>query len=127
MVSAASDLGWPCDHGKVAEIIGKFCRNINKGTQFKNDIPGKDFMIGFFKRHKQVLRKKRASILKVSRAKAEHPVIITEFMDLVETAYKMAGIRINDLNHGKRVFNTDESGFDFKTNISNLVPVGRPA
>ena len=66
--------------------------------------------------------------MKVARAKAEDPAVISEFMNLVESAYKQAGIRINDMNHGKRAFNTDESGFDTKTKKNGvLVPVGKPA
>ena len=128
VVSTASSLGWPCDRNDICEIIGKYCRRMNRVTQFKNYMPGEDFMINFFKRHKAKLTKRKAVTLKVSRAKAEDPAVITEFIDLVGHAYKRAGIRITDLNHAKRVFNTDETGFNVQTKKNGvIVPVGRPA
>ena len=58
VVSTASDLGWPCDRKDVAEIIGNYCRCINRKTYFKNDIPGSDCMIKNSNVTKKTLKKK---------------------------------------------------------------------
>ena len=77
--AAAGELGWPVDRNDVADIISKYCIRMKRKTQFKDNYPSKDFMIKFFKRHKDKVNIRRASTLKVVRAQAEHPAIISEF------------------------------------------------
>jgi hypothetical protein len=49
-------------------------------------------MICILRRHKGDFSTKRAETLKFSRAQAEHPDIISNFIDLIKRAYDMAGI-----------------------------------
>ncbi|CAL4148936.1 unnamed protein product [Meganyctiphanes norvegica] len=128
VVITIANLGWGCDRKDIAQIICNYSKSMNLKTQFKNHMPGKDFMIDFMKRHKGKISTRRAETLKLSRAMAEHPVIISDFMELVESAYKLAKIDKGNLNHARRVFNTDESGFNTDTKKRNIiVPKGRPA
>ena len=49
--------------------------------------------------------------MKVKRAEAENPAVISGFIDIVEEAYKLAGIDPTNKNDAARCFNIDETGF----------------
>ena len=123
-----ADLGWPTDQMDVAMIIGNYCKDMNRETQFKNNMPGTDYMKAFFKKHESRLTRRRAKPLKVSRAKAGNPEIINIFFDIINDAYKRANIDVTNPNHRRRVFNPDETGFKTSTHTkSYILPIGRPA
>ena len=115
------NLGWPVHRDDIARIIGSYCKLIGRKTSFKNGIPGKDYMICFLRRHKGDLSTKKAETLKFSRAQAEHPDIISNFIDLIKRAYDMAGIDTQNLNDAKRVFNWDETGFKDENKLRNVI------
>ena len=117
----AGDLGWPVHRDDLARIIGDYCKAIGRKTAFKNGIPGRDFMISFMKRHKNQLSTRRAETLKVARAEAEHPEVISDYIDIIEKAYTMAGINIDNLDDAKRVFNWDETGFKDNNKYKNVL------
>ena len=47
-ICTVAQLGWPTDHDDVADIIGDYCKTMNRVTQFKNNRPGRDNMTKFF-------------------------------------------------------------------------------
>ena len=116
-----AELGWPLDRDDISKFIGEFCQRIGKKTRFKDGKPGQDFLRDFLRRNNDQLSTRRGEILKVSRAKAENPAIIADFIDTVKAAYDIAGIDKDNLNDAKRIFNADESGFNTKGSFERLV------
>ena len=128
VVSTAAEMGWPVDRKDVGEIIGNYCAKVKRKTQFKNNKPGSDFLISFFKRHKNRLTIKKSKSLKIVRAAAEHPDIISNYIDLVGEAYAQANINVDKMSDRERVFSLDESGFRGEAQPKMvIVPVGKPA
>ncbi|CAL4253791.1 unnamed protein product, partial [Meganyctiphanes norvegica] len=105
-----------------------YCKTMNRVTQFKNNRPGRDYMTKFFKRYKTKLSKRIAKPLKISRARSEDLIIIKNFFEILRNSFKMANNDVNNLDHAKKNFNVDETGFKASPVTKNvLVPVGRPA
>lgn len=128
VLNTAAAVGWPLDRTDVSDIISKYCEKIKRKTQFKDGKAGREYIMDFFKRHKTRLRTKRAKPLKIVRAASEDPEIISHYIDLIATAYDQANINTKDLNHAKRVFNIDESGYRNESQSKMIiVPVGKPA
>ncbi|CAL4074705.1 unnamed protein product [Meganyctiphanes norvegica] len=78
-------------------------------------------MISFMKRNSNRLSTRRRETLKISRVIAEHPTIISEFIDLIKTAYKMAKIKVDNLNDAKRIFTVGETGFRTKAKLNKII------
>ena len=91
-------LGWPLDRQDIADFIGAFVEESKIKNQFVDGKPSRDFMLGFLKRNKSKLATRRGEILKQSRAHAENPDIIIDFIDTVQEAYKIAKIDTNNRN-----------------------------
>ncbi|CAL4243049.1 unnamed protein product [Meganyctiphanes norvegica] len=116
------------DMGDAAQLVGRYCKKRKKETQFRNDIPGSDFMGKFYKRNKTKISRRRSTSIKIARARSEHPVIISEFFDLLDQAFKTAKVDVKNHSHGGRVFSIDETGYKSKIQTKGfLCPVGRPA
>ena len=121
VLKTAALLGWPLDRNDVAGVVSNVCSSLAIKNTFKDGMPGRDFISSFLKRHKSEISLRKAEVLKVKRAEAEDPAIISDFIDLVENAYTIAKIDKNDLNDAKRVFNLDETGFQTKGRVKNVI------
>ena len=121
IIKFCAELGWPLDRDDISKFIGEFCQRMSKKTRFKDGKPGQDFLRDFLRRNNDQLSTRRGEILKVSRAKAEDPAIISDFIDTVKSAFDIAGINKDNLNDAKRIFNADESGFNTKGSFERLI------
>ncbi|CAL4214375.1 unnamed protein product, partial [Meganyctiphanes norvegica] len=120
-VTYAVNLGWPCHRDDVRQIIGLYCKNNNIKTPFTDGYPGNDFMTSFMKRNNVKISTRKGQIMKISRAKAESPEIISSFIDLIETSYSLAKIDVNDLNDAKRIYNLDETVFRTEASLKDII------
>ena len=77
------DCNMPLDRDDVRAIVKEFIQDTQRPTPFKNNCPGKDWLISFEKRHPEVSRK-RGEILTLARAKGMTPEVVNAFFDMFE-------------------------------------------
>lgn len=96
-----TDWGFPFQTIDLRIMVKNYLDNLNiSQPQFRDNMPGADFVYGFLKRHKLVLRK--ATSLDKSRA-AVSPTIVQEFFDRIKD--------VIDKTPPNRIYNYDETGF----------------
>ncbi len=115
----ASKHGWLCGKDEIQLMVKGYLDFLGRHTAFKNNVPGKDWLIGFRRRHAKVISTRKPEI--VSKARAENLTAETfkSFFALVESVYQEAGL-FNDHEAEHRIFNIDESGFNTNPNQRKL-------
>lgn len=98
--------GWGLSRKEVLELVGCYVRRNNIDTPFKDGIPGKDWFIGFKKRHRLSIKKPQT--LEYARKKAgSDPFIIEGYFDLLQKTL----IDLDLVDKPKQIFNIDETSF----------------
>jgi len=106
-----TDWGFPFQTIDLRIMVKNYLDNLNiSQPQFRDNMPGADFVYGFLKRHKLVLRK--ATSLDKSRA-AVSPTIVQEFFDRIKD--------VIDKTPPNRIYNYDETGFVNNTGNSYVI------
>ena len=95
--------GFGLSRKEIINLVGTFVKENNIVTRFKDGVPGKDWFIGFCKRHNLSCKKpiKRQSI----RTERTNPEILREFFQLYENTLNDLNLR----NSPEKIFNIDET------------------
>ena len=88
---------------------------LGKQAVFKNNTPGKDWLISFKRRHSRDLTLRKPEILTKCRAENLTVETLSEFFAVVRDVYEENDI-LDDPNANRRIFNTDETGFNTNPN-----------
>lgn len=85
-LSVAGDWGFPLTTYDVRLVVKGFLdRSGRTITTFKNNLPGRDFVLGFLARHKQILSNKMCQNIKRSRAMVDDKILNEYFDELGKT------------------------------------------
>lgn len=107
-LSVAADWGFPLTTYDVRLVVKGFLdRSGRTLTIFKNNLPGRDFVLGFLARHKHVLSNKLCQNLKRSRAMVDE-TIINEYFDELGTT--LNGVKPEHIVNYDETNITDDPG-----------------
>lgn len=105
---AAGDWGFPLTLYDIRLIVKAFLDRCGKTERrFKNNMPGREFVMSFLKRHKSLLSNKMCQNIKRSRAKVDHDTINQYFDELQQS---MDGVLPNLVINYDETNITDDPG-----------------
>lgn len=107
--------GFGLSRKEVFEVVGKFVRENNIKTNFKDGVPGEDWFLNFKRRHNMSL--KIPQNVEYARKKALDPFIIYGYFDLLEKTL----IELQLLDKPHRIWNLDESSLSIDPRKSKVV------
>ena len=116
-LAIAGEYGFPLKREDVADIVEKFVKTRNIKTNFKNDRPGKDWLISFFKRYSHLITEKSGEILTKARAKSLTPEILDTFFTIFQN--KVEELKLT--NRRQQFWSADEIGFQTRPNNKRLI------
>ena len=115
-----SECGQPQGRRALKEMVSSFMLSLERPNPFKNNIPGKAWILGFESRNRAVLTKRKPEILTVARSKALTSGVVDKFFEMWEDV-----VMRNSLHEEPgRVFNCDETGLNTNP-VHEKVYVGR--
>jgi hypothetical protein len=107
-ISAAGDWGFPLTLYDIRLIVKAFLDRCGKREpRFEANLPGREFVMSFLQRHKNILSNKMCQNIKRSRAKVDHETI-NEYFDELNTS--MADVPPNFLINYDETNITDDPG-----------------
>ena len=118
-IITAAKFGWPCGTIEIQHMVKEFLDSSGKTTVFKDNFPGKDWIIEFKRRHNNQIRPRKAELLTKAREKTLTSAALEEFFALLKDSYDKADL-FNDENAARRIFNTDETGLNTNPNQRKL-------
>ena len=97
--------GYPMDRQDLKYMVSSYVKSVGRKTPFKNNMPGYDFIVGFEKRWKDELVRRKPELLTKARAEGLSQFVVNEFFTLYQQI-----LDENNLNgHPERIFNLDET------------------
>ena len=66
LLQTSAALAWPLDREDIAKLFGNLVRTLKIKTQFRNGVPGKDFIRAFLKRHSLYVSLRKPELLKIA-------------------------------------------------------------
>lgn len=112
-------IGYGRTRKELCQVVKKILDDDGRVTPFKDNVPGKDWLKGFFSRHPQLSLRTTLQLGK-ERAIISPEKIKNWFADLIsyiEEEVKDPGL----LKDPSRLYNADESGFSFCCNTGKVV------
>lgn len=102
-IKTMANWGFGLSRKEILLMVGSYVKNNNIKTRFKGGIPGKDWFVGFCRRHRLSCKKpvKRQTV----RTEQTTPEIIYGFFDLYEDTVKQLGLT----DKPSQIFNLDET------------------
>lgn len=98
--------GWGLTRKEILQLVQEYVNKNNIKTPFKNGRPGKDWFIGFRKRHHLSIKKPQS--LEFARKKASaDPFIIEEYFDSLNKTLN----ELNLMDKPAQIYNLDETSF----------------
>ena len=73
----SAECGYPQDRDDVAEMVKIFLDSLDRRNPFSNNYPGKDWMISFVHRHKEILRPHKPELLTKARSEGLSENVVT--------------------------------------------------
>lgn len=102
-----SSLAWPCGTEEISLIVKSYLDSIGKVTQFKNNIPGEDWMISFKRRWKDRIRMRKPEVLTKSRDENLNASSLKSFFDMHHKVISENGFFETE-NAADRIFNAEK-------------------
>lgn len=102
----AAKCWYPLDRKDLQCMVRSYVQSVGRKTPFTDDTLGYDFIIGFEKRWKEELSRRKSEILTRARAEGLSNFIVDEFFKMYEKILKDNNLD----NHPERIFNLDETG-----------------
>ena len=101
-----ADCNMPQNRSDIIAMIKNFMEATKRPSPFKNGTPGKDWLLGFEKRHPE-LSKRSPELLTLARAKSMNPESVNAFFDMFEEMTAKYGI-----TDAEQLWNCDETGLN---------------
>ena len=105
-----AEVGAPCGRRQLRDIVKSYLDNIGQDSRFKNNRPGKDWIIKFEKRMSHILTRRKPEVLTTSRARGLTENVVKTFFDMWEKMLDENNLR--DKGQEYRIFNCDETGLN---------------
>ena len=102
----SAECSYPQDRDDVAEMIKIFLDSLDRPNPFSNNYPGKDWMISFVRRHKEILRPHKPELLTKARSEGLSENVVTVFYNLLEEEIQEKSIV------PESIYNLDETGIN---------------
>lgn len=102
----AAECGWPCNRSDLKCMVQEYCTAKKIATPWDSAGPKRSFLLGFEKRWKHRISKRRPQLLALTRASSLTKDVISSFLTKVEEIYETYGLT----DAPERIFNTDEFG-----------------
>ena len=103
-----SECGEPQGRRALKEMVASFMFSLGRPIPFKDNIPGKAWILGFEARNKAVLTKRKPEILTVARSKALTSEVVNKFFEMWEDVVMSKMLQ----DEPGRVSNCDETGLN---------------
>ena len=111
--------GMGLDRYDIAEIVKSYVDMIGRETPFKDNKPGKDWMMSFVKRHKDRIRPRKAELLTKARNENLSEEIVNEYYAM------MARLSEKNPCEPASFFNLDETGLNTDPRATRIfIPKG---
>ena len=115
----SSKHGWPCGKEEIQLMVKGYLDGLGKKTTFKENIPGKDWLLGFKRSHAGQICQRKPEIVSKARAENLTAGTLNDFYTMVKGVYEQVGL-FDDPDAKQRIFNTDETGFNTNPNQPKL-------
>ena len=80
--------GYPQGREDIKDMVQSFIKHTGRKTPFKDDRPGRDWIVLFERRHKNRLRRRKPELLTTTRAKGMSKDNIDKFFSMYENVLK---------------------------------------
>ena len=110
-------IGWPLEVGDISKVIKLFLDNARKNKRFKDNLPGKDWVRSFLKRHKSEISKRKLEYVTTARVKGLTSQVLTSFFALVENFLGELEMELD----GSKFFYLDETGLSLDPKMNNCL------
>lgn len=115
-----ADSGFPWDRSDLISMVKCFIQETGRPNPFKDNCPGEDWIIGFEKRWKGKLSKRKPELLTKARAEGLTESVVNAFFQMYENVL----VKNDLLDKPHRIFNLDEAGLGTNPIASKVfVPV----
>ena len=109
----AGQMGWPVGFEEAKLMVKSYLDDLKRSTSFVDNMPGKDWCIGFKKRWSHRLSLKKPEVLTKKRSENLSKKNLDAFFEMVKMQYESDGL-LDDFYAGEdvsmRIFNLDETG-----------------
>ena len=119
IIRVMARLGIGLNKREIQQIVQSYLQLGNQITPFRDSIPGNDWLISFYRRHKLKARQPEAKE-KQRFGQETDPFVILGFYDTLQTLISDLGLT----NKPSQVFNTDETGIEHEKADYVICPVG---
>ena len=110
----SSKHGWPCGTEQIQLMVKGYLNGLWKKTAFKDNIPGKDWLLAFKHRHTGQICQRKPEIVSKARAENLTAGTLNDFYTMVKGVYEQAGL-FDDPDAKRCIFNTDETEYQSKS------------
>ena len=110
-------IGWLLEVGDISKVIKLFLDNARMNKRFKDNIPEKDWVRSFLKRHKSEISKRKPEYVTTACVKGLTSQVLTSFFVLVENFQAKLEMELD----GSKFYNLDETGLSLDPKMKNCL------